>query len=82
MNAIMKNNNTCNLEMCGYHGCNVITDDNGCKCTECNPCTARCQSCKEPQKRSDEQFLAGIYDLEILKCKECMARFANPGKSK
>lgn len=71
-----------NIQMCGYLGCNVIPDKNGCECTKCSSCTGRCKSCDEPQKRADEQFLAGIDDLDIVKCKECMARFINAGKSK
>ncbi|MGI5845829.1 MAG: hypothetical protein ACOX7D_01420 [Alphaproteobacteria bacterium] len=71
-----------NIQICGYHGCNVIPDNNGCECTKCNPCTNSCKSCDEPQKRADEQLLLGIYDFEILKCKECMLRFSNAYKSK
>lgn len=49
-----------NIQICGYHGCNVIPDNNGCECTKCNPCTNSCKSCDEPQKRADEQLLLGI----------------------
>jgi hypothetical protein len=70
------------VKMCGYHGCNVIPPEEGCECIKCNSCTNHCKSCSEPKKRSDEQFIAEIYDAEILKCKLCMQRYADFARQK